>query len=76
MLCFPDHIENIPGKCFVVVVVVIVVAAAVVVVAAAAVVVCEEIRLSVEFVTVGFLRICRHSCVTDSRGYGDGVLAC
>ena len=24
--------------------------------------VCDEIRLSVEFVTVGFLRMCRHSC--------------
>ena len=23
---------------------------------------CDEIQLSVEFVTVGFLRICRHSC--------------
>ena len=23
---------------------------------------CDEIRLSVEFVAVGFLRICRHSC--------------
>ena len=23
---------------------------------------CDEIRLSVEFVTVGFLGICRHSC--------------
>ena len=23
---------------------------------------CDEIRLSVELVTVGFLRICRHSC--------------
>ena len=23
---------------------------------------CDEVRLSVEFVTVGFLRICRHSC--------------
>ena len=23
---------------------------------------CDEIRLSVEFVTVGFLRICRYSC--------------
>ena len=37
---------------------------------------CDEIRLSVEFVTVGFLRICGIHVVIDSRGYGDGVLAC
>ena len=39
--------------------------------------VCGEIRLSVEFVTVGFLRICRHSCCDwfpGIRGWCPGVL--
>ena len=44
------------------VVVVVVVIVVVVVVVVVVVAVCAEIRLSVEFVTVGFLRICRHSC--------------
>ena len=37
----------------------------------------DEIRLSVEFVTVGFLRICRHSCCDrfpGIRGWCPGVL--
>ena len=37
---------------------------------------CDEIRISVEFVTVGFLGYAGIHVMIDSRGYGDGVLAC